>query len=236
MAKVGDVFEGTVSGIKDFGAFVTVVQGQEKFDGLIRREDLKPGLSLGDEVTVRVKDIKEIKGKRKIDFALVNGPAAQTPPSQAAATIPKPPSQDWRKLGDSFYSDKANGVLNKELFTTFAEKLAQESANAKDKELTTNALRNFYDAVKAIENPILQAGSRTEKRKVFDRQLPHIKLLAAKVAHYRPEKSPKIPKVFADFLNDSIKIINSLEEFEGFVLVFEAVAGWHTKYAKKGDN
>jgi CRISPR type III-A-associated protein Csm2 len=228
MVNVGDVFGGTVSRIKDIGAFVTFTAGQEAFEGLIRRKDWPNDLSVGDKISVK---IKERRSDGKIDLAPVGSPAAKASP--AATTKSK---LDWWKLGASFYSDKANGVLNEELFTVFAKKLAEESANAKDKELTTNALRNFYDAVKAIENPILQAGSRAEKIKVFNRQLPHIKLLEAKVAHYRPQKSPKIPQIFAKFLEDSIRIINSLEEFEGFVLVFEAVAGWHTKYAKKGDN
>lgn len=224
MANVGDEFEGTVKDIKEFGVFVTVGAGKDRFDGLIHNRDLNCKLSPGEQVKVRVKEIKEVRGEKKIGFTLLS--------KKAGSENPKPGSL---KLGDSFYADKANRELRAELFTEFAPQLAQASATARDKELTTNALRNFYDAVKAIENPILQAGSPKEKEDVFRRQLPHIKLLAAKVAHYQPEK-PKIPKVFADFLYDSIKIINDLEEFEGFVLVFEAVAGWHTKYAKKGDN
>ncbi len=139
----------------------------------------------------------------------------------------------WWVLGNSFYS---GDTLKTELFTKFAPNLAEETATKAEPKLTTNALRNFYDAVKAIENPILQKGGREEKEKAFKQQLPHIKLLAAKVAHYQPAGRPKIPWLFAKFLNDSIEIAESLKEFEGFVLVFEAVAGWHTKYAKKGDN
>lgn len=221
MAKVGDTFEGKVKTIANPGAFVDI---GEKDDGLIPREELSPELQRGDKVTVRV---SEIRRDGKIRLSIVGST------SKASATVPARPG--GLKLGDSFYSNKANRELRAELFTDFAPQLAQASATANDKELTTNALRNFYDAVKAIENPILQAGSPEEKENVFRRQLPHIKLLAAKVAHYQPEK-PKIPRVFADFLYDSIKIINDLKEFEGFVLVFEAVAGWHTKYAKKGDN
>ena len=66
--EIGEVYEGTVTGIKDFGAFVEILPGKE---GLLhisemekfRVERVEDVLNLGDKVTVKVKGIDEKNGK-----------------------------------------------------------------------------------------------------------------------------------------------------------------------------
>jgi len=66
--EVGEVYEGTVTGIKEFGAFVEILPGKE---GLLhisemanhRVERVEDVLNLGDKVTVKIKGLDEKSGK-----------------------------------------------------------------------------------------------------------------------------------------------------------------------------
>jgi polyribonucleotide nucleotidyltransferase len=66
--EIGEVYEGTVTGIKDFGAFVEILPGKE---GLLhisemekfRVDRVEDVLNVGDKVTVKVKGIDEKNGK-----------------------------------------------------------------------------------------------------------------------------------------------------------------------------
>ena len=66
--EVGEVYEGTVTGIKEFGAFVEILPGKE---GLLhisemanyRVERVEDVLKVGDKVTVKVKGLDEKSGK-----------------------------------------------------------------------------------------------------------------------------------------------------------------------------
>jgi polyribonucleotide nucleotidyltransferase len=66
--EIGEVYEGTVTGIKDFGAFVEILPGKE---GLLhiseidkfRVDRVEDVLNMGDKVTVKVKGIDEKNGK-----------------------------------------------------------------------------------------------------------------------------------------------------------------------------
>jgi len=66
--EVGEVYEGTVTGIKEFGAFVEILPGKE---GLLhisemanyRVERVEDVLNVGDKVTVKVKGLDEKSGK-----------------------------------------------------------------------------------------------------------------------------------------------------------------------------
>ena len=218
MANVGDVYEGKVKSVKDFGFFVSITDGHQSRDGLLHKSEVKGKLNVGDSVAVVV---KEIKAGNKISFSLSGKPIQKDTSDDVTDT---PGTLDWKMLSKSFYRDNEKEVLREELFTDFAHSLAARCG----KQLTTNALRNFYDAVKAIENPVLQAGGLAKQRAEFAKQKPFVKLLAATVAH--KAKPNNLPDDFVRFLHKGIEMSNDLEEFKGFVLTFEAVAGWHAKY------
>jgi CRISPR type III-A-associated protein Csm2 len=220
MPNVGDVVEGTVKNSAKPGIFVDI--GGE--DGMIPHNEATRSLQRNDKVKVKVTE-KRPGGKIRLSLvSIISSATRRSTPADETEPETGNENLDWSIMQGSFYSDSAREVLKEELFTRFAPKLAESCG----KKLSTNALRNFYDAVKAIENPILQAGGRTKQREVFDRQRPFVKLLAAKVAH----KSKDLPPTFTRFLQKGIEMSDTLEDFKGFVLVFEAVAGWHSKYAK----
>jgi CRISPR type III-A-associated protein Csm2 len=221
MAKVGDVKEGTVKPAKP-GIFVDI----EGEDGMIPHSENTRNLQRGDMVRVKVTEIEQ-GGKIRLSLmSVISSAGSQSKPT--AEKVKNDPL--WAILGESFYSDTEKKILKEELFTAFAPDLAKSCVRGKPS-LSTNALRNFYDAIKAIENPILQAGGLEKQRDAFTVRRPFVKLLAANVAH----KSKDLNEYFTKFLNRGIEMSNTLEEFKGFVLVFEAVAGWHSKYANKGE-
>jgi CRISPR type III-A-associated protein Csm2 len=225
MANVGDVIEGAVKNIAKPGIFVDIGGG----DGLIPRSEETRNLRRGDRVKVKVTEIKD-GGKIRLSLVSVSS-SASSQSRPAARSRPEAETNDplWAIMRESFYSDPGKEILKEELFTRFAPELGKTCARGK--KLSTNALRNFYDAVKAIENPILQAGGLENQRKAFAIRRPFVKLLAANVAH----KSKDLDRNFTRFLHRGIDMSNSLEEFKGFVLVFEAVAGWHSKYVNEGE-
>jgi CRISPR type III-A-associated protein Csm2 len=225
MANVGDVIEGAVKNIAKPGIFVDIGGG----DGLIPRSEETRNLRRGDRVKVKVTEIKD-GGKIRLSLvSMISSASSQSRP--AARSRPEAETNDplWAIMRGSFYSDPEKKILKEELFTRFARDLGKTCAQG-EKRLSTNALRNFYDAVKAIENPILQAGGLEKQREAFAIRRPFVKLLAANVAHKSKDLNPN----FTRFLHRGIDMSNSLEEFKGFVLVFEAVAGWHSKYVNEG--
>ncbi|MCL2493905.1 MAG: S1 RNA-binding domain-containing protein, partial [Clostridiales bacterium] len=66
--EIGEVYEGTVTGIKEFGAFVEILPGKE---GLLhisemekhRVDRVEDVMNIGDKVTVQVKGLDERSGK-----------------------------------------------------------------------------------------------------------------------------------------------------------------------------
>ena len=70
--EVGEVFDGKVASIKDFGAFVSITPSK---DGLLHISKVAKGrvrsvedvLSVGDEVKVRIIDIDPKTGKISLD-------------------------------------------------------------------------------------------------------------------------------------------------------------------------
>ena len=136
---------------------------------------------------------------------------------------------DWSALDTSFHEDSDKTIIKESLVTEFAQKVAEASAK---NGLAANALRNFYDAVKDIETRLGRMETLSEKENAFRVHLPLIKMLTAKVAHAKGRK--KIPEVFEKFLRECIKNVTSLADFEAFLLIFEAVAGWHTMFSKEG--
>jgi CRISPR type III-A-associated protein Csm2 len=225
MAKVGDVKEGPVKNITKSGVFVDI--GDE--DGMIPQSEETRNLRRGDKVKVKVTEIIN-GGKIRLSFLnVISSAMSQERPRPESRTASQKDDHHWAIMRESFYSDPEKKILKEELFTSFARELARSCVQDSKPPLSTNALRNFYDAIKAIENPILQAGGPKKQKDAFAIRKPYVKLLAANVAH----KSKDLTPHFTEFLHRGIDMSNTLEEFKGFVLVFEAVAGWHSEYINK---
>lgn len=110
---VGDVFEGTVQSVMDFGAFVEIVPGK---DGLVHVSELRPFrvnnvsdvVKEGDKVKVRLTKIDE-KGRLSLSMKeFYDGPMpgakpAEAPmPAPAAPAAPAAPSAGSIPSADSF--------------------------------------------------------------------------------------------------------------------------------------
>lgn len=109
-----------------------------------------------------------------------------------------------------------------------ADKILEEPVEGK-KPLSSTQLRRYYNEVKALDYRV--KGWRTlkpqEQEVKFTEILPLIKLLRAKVEYKRNAKAGRISKSFAQFMADCIHSVNSLREFEAFVMFFEAVVGFY---------
>jgi CRISPR type III-A-associated protein Csm2 len=212
MPKEGEIIEVYAKNrARGKGLFVDLGNQQE---GLVDEKNIIGDPARGEKL--RVKVIGRARADGKIPVSM-----------QGVSQQP-----EWWSLNDTFFDhdpETGNSILKTELLTNFANKLAEESAKRK---LKINGLRNFYDAFKSFENRLNQAETLAKKQEVFRQQLPLIKMMKARVAHSLKKSPPSIPDVFAAFLNQSIDIISTREDFDGFMIIFEAVAGWHTYHGK----
>lgn len=137
------------------------------------------------------------------------------------------PRPEWWDLSESFFSDSTREI-NVSLITCFAERVSTSCKNG----LSKNALRNFYDEVKRIENQIHEGGENFDPENEFKKRLPQIKLLKAKAAHNYYSKAKEFALPFKRFIDDSVDMIKEYKDFQAFALVFEALAGYHSRFAK----
>lgn len=97
MVEVGDVFEGKVTGLTDFGAFVTLPGGET---GMVHISEvsntfvknIREQLSEGQTVKVKVLEINE-KGKISLSIKQVEQPETKERPKRS-----RPQSKGWQGL------------------------------------------------------------------------------------------------------------------------------------------
>lgn len=102
--KVGAILEGTVSGIANFGAFVTLENGQK---GLVHIseiansyvENVRDHLSEGMKIKVKVLELGQ-GGKINLSIkkALVSEPAKESPPEKKPQPIPEAPPKTENEI------------------------------------------------------------------------------------------------------------------------------------------
>lgn len=148
------------------------------------------------------------------------------PPARSGGPLKKitPQQISWFEASDP-------NQIRAELFQEaeeIADKILEEPVEGK-KPLSSTQLRRYYNEVKALDYRV--KGWRTlkpqEQEVKFTEILPLIKLLRAKVEYKRNAKAGRISKSFAQFMADCIHSVNSLREFEAFVMFFEAVVGFY---------
>lgn len=245
--KVGKVYEITLDEDKIFTSSVQFdIEGRK---GILRVESLDSSpdsmseiFSGGNRIMVKVTDIPDNPGnfvecrliseseeavtvnseEETAEKEEVSTPEKHNKPEKHKEPVPKKYGIDW-EIHDGFFEDE---IPKSDLFDKFAEAIAKK-ANGN---LSTNQIRNFYDAIKSIENRINQSWDKDKREIQFKHQHPFIKMIKSRVAHASGRKN--IPDVFRDFMNDSIDKIEDYEDFKVFVLLFEAITGWHSKYKK----
>ena len=117
--------------------------------------------------------------------------------------------------------------------------LFEEAAHAADNILSelvegrrtfsSTQMRRYYTEIKNLDYRIKhwRTLSVAEQTVRFQAILPVIKLLRVKVESKRNAKVGKVPKSFAQLMADCIDSVNTIEEFQAFVLFFEAVVGFY---------
>ena len=86
------------------------------------------------------------------------------------------------------------------------------------KTLSSAQLRRFFGEFRQLEKMV--------KVMDFDRVKPLIKMVKSKASYAANPANPKIPESFKNFLIQNIDAINTKEDFEAFMLHFEAVVGF----------
>ncbi len=155
-----------------------------------------------------------------------------------------------------YFKDKSKGIVNEELFSNVAEKVAKEFGQTESKSLgkdrrgkekikslsnSKSQIRKFYDEV--LRNKVIiesmsssqDSGSKEEYETIVEREfkkrLPYIKMLKAKVTYaYEREK---ITSNFKKFIEENIDSIGDWEDFKVFCDFFEAVVAYSAAYVKK---
>ena len=93
--------------------------------------------------------------------------------------------------------------------------------------LTSSQLRRFYGEFKRIYTRF-KALKEEGPKDAFLKILPLIKLQRSRAAYASnaSEGKTKIPKTFCDFLTENIRNVRDPDEFDAFMLHFEAVVGF----------
>ncbi|OPY64954.1 MAG: hypothetical protein A4E57_03350 [Syntrophorhabdaceae bacterium PtaU1.Bin034] len=128
----------------------------------------------------------------------------------------------------TFWKDEAKKQIQPELFSTFAEKLAQtiHSEGERGKNKRTQ-LRKFYDEVVRFDG-MLKGLKQEEVNDEFQRILPYLKMLNAKAAYAMGRGL--ISSGFRDFIASSLSRINNRDDFQVFAGLFEAFMGFYRLY------
>lgn len=123
----------------------------------------------------------------------------------------------------NFWKDKGNKLIEPELFSAIAENIAKKVADDGSKTINKRSqIRKFYDEV-------LNFSARVGKDSTeFKKMLPYLKMLNAKAAYAKGRGL--ISDSFKNFISDSLKQINDIDDFEVFLGLFEAFMGYYRLY------
>ena len=100
---------------------------------------------------------------------------------------------------------------------SFVEKDRRNPNRLSRGSLSSAQMRRFFSEFRQLEKKV--------KFKDFDKVKPLIKMVKSK-ASYAANRPTPIPKTFKNFLVNNINGINTKEDFEAFMLHFEAVVGF----------
>lgn len=136
----------------------------------------------------------------------------------------------------SIYYEEVNGnkVLRKDLVTTEAEEVARklvQDTGKNNKKIKSSQLRRFYGDFKSLEK---KQQAAPDQEVAFVSTLPLIKMALSKAKYANARNT--VPEVFVKWIEMHTKAINSLEDFQAFMLHFEAIVGFCYGYGLKDSN
>ncbi len=126
------------------------------------------------------------------------------------------------------WKDREKGLINPELFSGTAEKLAREIADdGKDGKKDSNKqtkIRKYYDEILRFDARI--QGSKDE----FEHLLPYLKMLNAKAAYDLARGL--VTEKFRDLVKSTVKQVNTPADVKVLKGFFEAFMGYYKLYKK----
>jgi len=125
-------------------------------------------------------------------------------------------------------NDREKGVIDPALFSSKAEKLAQEIAGDIEHNKSVNKrtqIRKFYDEVVRLD---MEAKSRDEE---WPNIIPLIHMMTARAAYSRGRNL--ISDGFLEFIKHSVDQIRSPKDLTVFVNFFEAFMGFYRLHGPK---
>lgn len=138
-----------------------------------------------------------------------------------------------------YYSDEKNKIINPDLFSNIAQEKADsfsfynEKHKKTEKELESTQLRKFYNEVLMLRGKIESADGDEAMNLEFDRQLPFINMIKAKVFYAQNKKNPSIKgSKFPEFIKAQIDYINEKNKKEYFFIfctLFESIIAYTKK-------
>ncbi len=120
-----------------------------------------------------------------------------------------------------------SGIIRTELLDTEARRVADGFVERNPRNpgrliakrsLSSAQLRRFFNEFRQLEKKVKATG--------FDKVKPLIKMVKSKASYAGNPSNPKIPRSFKDFLISNVDAINTEQDFEAFMLHFEAVVGF----------
>ncbi len=128
----------------------------------------------------------------------------------------------------NFWKDKEKGLIEPELFSETARSLAERVFSDKKKANANNPtqLRKFYDEILRFEGMVKKEPGE------FERLLPYLKLLNAKVTY--AEARELVSQAFREFISTSIAQVHDSKDLEVFSNLFEAFMGFYKYNYERG--
>jgi len=125
------------------------------------------------------------------------------------------------------YKDKAQGIVNEELFDSHARKVADELVQLN---LPKNQFRKFFGALRALEARVRSQG---DDDAAVRKEKPYMKLLLAKI-HYqtRDRGNSKAYEALERFLRELIDQVETRKDLDVLVDAVQAVLAFYAPKAR----
>lgn len=123
-------------------------------------------------------------------------------------------------IGAGYFQDSNRRVIREDLVCEKAEDLGRRLASRGGNDsMSSSQLRRFYHDVKALEAQVVAEDDFTKIK-------PMVKMLKSKAAYARGRSGSRVPRLFEEFIQQSVDTIQDLSDFKAFLKVFEAVVGY----------
>ena len=125
------------------------------------------------------------------------------------------------------YRDQNNNIrvelldeTAKSMAESFVERDRRDPTRVNERaSLSSAQLRRFFNEFRQLEKKVNVMG--------FDKVKPLIKMIKSKASYAANPTNRKIPDSFKKFLISNVNEINKKDDFEAFMLYFEAVVGFY---------